>query len=163
MGRGGQGRPSKPTALKVLHGDKPSRINTNEPIPDQGDIRPPEWLVMLDAESSAGTETALAVWHRMAPDLIAKGVLTAWDVEGLAVYCDAVIKHRQASIEVARNGMTIQGSQGTTKNPAVTAMKDCAELMNRYGAKFGLTPSDRAALSLKGDDDGSKGAGRLLG
>ncbi|MCA1185718.1 phage terminase small subunit P27 family [Saccharopolyspora sp. 6T] len=163
MGRGGQGRPSKPTALKILHGDQKSRINVDEPIPDLGEIRPPEWLVLIDGESPDGAETALDVWNRMVPDLIAKGVLTPWDVEGMAVYCDAVIKHRQASIEVARNGMTIQGSQGTTKNPAVTAMKDCAELMNRYGAKFGLSPSDRANLSLKGDDDGSKGAGRLLG
>ncbi|WP_151484851.1 P27 family phage terminase small subunit [Streptomyces albicerus] len=37
------------------------------------------------------------------------------------------------------------------KNPALTALKDYAEIVGRYGARFGLTPSDRASLSIGGD------------
>ncbi|MFF4548601.1 phage terminase small subunit P27 family [Streptomyces sp. NPDC001406] len=151
MGRGGQGRPSKPTALKVLHGDRSDRINAAEPVPDEGDIQPPAWLAELEAEAEPGTGSALGVWRRLAPDLIRKRVLTAWDVEAFAVFCDAVVGHRRAALEVARSGLTVAGARGVVKNPALTALKDYAEILSRYGARFGLTPSDRASLSIGGD------------
>lgn len=163
MGKAGQGRPSKPTSLKVLHGDRKDRINIDEPQPSATEVLPPAWLAMADTETVQGHESALDVWRRMAPDLTSRGVLTAWDVEAFAVYCDAVVKFRQASLEVTRTGMTIAGARGSVKNPAVTAAKDYADLMQRYGARFGLTPSDRASLSVKGAEDAGKGAERLLG
>jgi P27 family predicted phage terminase small subunit len=163
VGKAGQGRPAKPTSLKVLHGDRKDRINTSEPQPTESTVTPPAWLALADAETEQAHESALDVWRRMAPDLIKRGVLTAWDVEAFAVYCDAVVKFRQASLEVTRGGMTIEGARGSVKNPAVTAAKDYADLMQRYGARFGLTPSDRASLSVKGDEDAGKGAERLLG
>ncbi|WP_304455971.1 phage terminase small subunit P27 family [Nocardiopsis sp. YSL2] len=156
MGRGGQGRPTKPTSLKVLHGDRPDRINDGEPIPDEGEIAPPEWLLDLDAEAKDGVESALDVWHRLTPDLIRQGVLTAWDVESFAVFCDAVVGHRRAAMTVSREGLTIAGARGTVKNPALTALKDYAEIVARYGARYGLTPSDRASLSIGGDAHGAK-------
>ena len=151
MGRGGQGRPAKPTPLKVLHGDRKDRLNQTEPVPDEGAIEPPGWLVELDRQAEAGTETALDVWHRLAPDLIRKRVLTSWDVEAFAVYCDAVVGHRRAAAQVAEQGLTVQGVRGVVKNPTLTALKDYAEIVSRYGARFGLTPSDRASLSVGGE------------
>lgn len=161
MGRGGQGRPAKPTNLKVLHGDRKDRINDGEPVPAAVEVVPPAWFAEAAAASPEGQESALDVWHRMAPDLIDKGVLTTWDVEAFAVYCDVVVRFRQASMEVSRTGMTIDGARGTVKNPAVTAAKDYADLMHRYGARFGLTPSDRAGLKVeRGDPRG--GAAKFL-
>jgi len=119
--------------------------------------------VLAHNETPAGEESALDVWQRLAPDMVAKKVLTAWDVEAFAVYCVSVVGYRRAAVEMAKYGMTRETAQGVVKNPAVTAMKDCADLMNRYGAKFGLTPSDRAALAIKPDEDKGKGAARLLG
>lgn len=149
MGRGGQGRPAKPTRLKVLEGDRKDRVNTTEPIPFDVEVVPPAWLVALDHEAEVGTETALDVWHRLAPDLIRTKVLTAWDVEAFAVFCDAVVNHRRAAEQVSREGVTGEGARGgIVKHPAVTATKDYAEIMVRYGARFGLTPTDRASLSL---------------
>jgi P27 family predicted phage terminase small subunit len=160
---GRRGPAPAPTALKVVRGTRESRINRAEPKPSESTVEPPAWLTLADAATEQGHESALDVWRRMAPDLEKRGVLTAWDVEAFAVYCDAVVHFRQASLEVARDGMTVQGVRGVVKNPAVTAAKDYADLMQRYGARFGLTPSDRASLSVKGDDDAGKGAERLLG
>ncbi|MDG9703795.1 phage terminase small subunit P27 family [Streptomyces sp. DH37] len=151
MGRAGQGRPSKPTSLKVLHGDRKDRINDTEPVPDEGAIEPPGWLVELDRQADAGQETALDLWHRLAPDLIRKRVLTPWDTEAFAVFCDAVIGHRRAAVQLATEGLTVQGSRGVVKNPMLTALKDYTEIVVRYGSRFGLTPSDRASLSLGGE------------
>ena len=39
-----------------------------------------------------------------------------------------------------------KGNQGTC--PAVRVQRDAAETMRRVGALFGLTPSDRARLSI---------------
>ncbi len=52
---------------------------------------------------------------------------------------------------MARSGLTVAGARGQVKNPALTALKDYAEIVGRYGARFGLTPSDRASLSIGGD------------
>lgn len=160
---GKRGPAPAPTSLKVVRGTRESRINRDEPQPSSSDVVAPAWLTVADGETEQGHESALDVWRRMAPDLTSRGVLTAWDVEAFAVYCDAVVHFRQASLEVTRTGMTIEGARGSVKNPAVTAAKDYADLMQRYGARFGLTPSDRASLSVKGDEDAGKGAERLLG
>ncbi|GAA3877926.1 P27 family phage terminase small subunit [Saccharothrix violaceirubra] len=152
-----------PTAVAELNGYRKDRINHDEPVPAAGEVEPPAWMVAVHQLADDGEESALQVWRRLAPDLIAKKVLTPWDVEAFAVYCTSVVGYRRAAIEVAVEGMTTRGSQGVVKNPAVTAMKDCADLMNRYGAKFGLTPSDRAALAIKPDEGKGKGAERLLG
>jgi len=148
---GSRGPAPKPTSLRLLHGDHPERVNKAEPVPDEGSVEPPGWLVELDRQAEAGTETALDVWHRLAPDLIRKRVLTPWDVEAFAVFCDAVVGHRRAAAQVAEQGLTVQGARGVVKNPALTALKDYAELVVRYGARFGLTPSDRSQLSLGGE------------
>lgn len=153
MGRSGQGRPSKPTRLKVLDGDRPDRINRREPMPAEVDVRPP---VELD-------DDAAEVWSRLAPDLIAKRVLTAWDTEAFAAYCLAVAAHRSAWRELQSGGLVVRGQRGgEVKSPYWQVWRDSLDAMIRLGARFGLTPADRAALSIGGDDGDAPGAERLL-
>lgn len=71
--------PRKPTHLKILAGDREDRINCWEPLPAEAAIVPPVQL----------GEGAQKVWGRLAPDLINKGVLTAWDCDAFSIYCDA--------------------------------------------------------------------------
>lgn len=52
----------------------------HEPIPGAGRIAPPSPL----------PDDAQAVWDRLGPDLIAKRVLTTWDVDMFSVFCHAV-------------------------------------------------------------------------
>ena len=49
---GKRGPKGKPTSLRVLDGDREDRINRNEPLPGQGDVVAPEWIVSLDEQSS---------------------------------------------------------------------------------------------------------------
>lgn len=158
---GKRGPAGKPTALRVLHGDRADRINTDEPRPDQGDIIPPAWL----------SEAAVEVWEDLADDLIVKGVLTSWDVEIFAAWCDAVVRRRNAADHVDREGAVIEmpvfnkngdiSGHRLGKNPWLLALDAADAQVARYGARFGLTPSDRAQLKISGQDDPA-GAERLL-
>lgn len=154
---GERGPKGKPTELRILQGDREDRINRLEPKPDDStDIKPPYRL----------RRPAAAIWRRLAPDLIAKRVLTAWDVDQFAVFCDAAATYREAREFLDTEGYTAQGSAGgVIKSPYWQIARDAASIMTSVGARFGLTPSDRAGLSVGGNDDGGnkKDANRLLG
>ncbi|PJN31499.1 terminase [Streptomyces sp. CB02613] len=146
MGR--RGPAGKPTALRVLHGDRKDRINTDEPQPSELDIEPPAWL----------SEDAVEVWEQLADDLIGKGVLTAWDIEAYANWCDAVVRRRDAADHVAREGAVVElpvfnkngdlTGHRMAKNPWLLALDAADAQVQRYGARFGLTPSDRSQLKI---------------
>lgn len=148
------GRPKKPTQLKLLQGDRDDRINHDEPVPDEADVVRPPWL----------PEAASQVWDTLAPDLIAKHVLTAWDVDMFAAFCAAVVANREAAAEIDENGVKCstlvrETSNGDMiydlrRNPAWQVFRESAVTMAAIGGKFGLSPADRAGLSMgKADDD----------
>lgn len=152
----------KPTAMKLLQGTRKDRINTKEPRPAQGDIRCPSWL----------SSEAKKVWRRLAPDLIAKKVLTAWDIDTFADLCEVIILNRLALQDLTENGASCtvldrEMSDGTliyrtTKNPAWQVAKESAAILASVGGRFGLNPSDRSRLSIASEAPNAKGAERLL-
>lgn len=136
----------------MLHGDRKDRINTREPQPAQLVVEPPDWL---------GDE-AREVWHRLAEDLRVKQVLTSWDTEAFACWCDAVVRRRAAAVKLREQGEVIEmpvynkngDPTGTRvgKNPWTLVLNEADAQVQKYAARFGLTPSDRASLSIGGDD-----------
>lgn len=149
---GKRGPAGKPTALRVLHGDQESRINRLEPIPTECEVRPATEL----------SSTAAEVWNRLGPDLAAKKVLTSWDVDQFAAFCTATATFYEASRQLAENGMTAQGAAGgVIKSPYWQIMRDASAIMTQVGGRFGLTPSDRANLTMGGQEN-PQGASRLL-
>lgn len=154
---GKRGPAPKPTNLRVLDGDRKDRINTSEPVPADVDVAPPDWL----------SEDARAVWERLAGDLRRKGVLTGWDVEAYAIYCDAVVRRARAARHLEAEGEVIetpvfnkngeQTGSRTAKNPWALVLQEADSQAQRWSARFGLTPSDRAALSIGGEQRGDKG------
>jgi P27 family predicted phage terminase small subunit len=59
----------------------------------------------------------------------------------------AVVRHRQAAVIVARTGTLVKGAEGNAvKNPACQMARDYANLMTRVASRFGLTPGDRAQI-----------------
>ncbi len=106
---------------------------------------------------------AQAVWDRLAPDLIAKRVLTAWDVDSFSVYCRCVVLFNRAVAEVESEGAaTERRYKGLVPSPAFRAMVAMQKTVSALGAKFGLSPADRATLRIDDSGPRSGGASRFL-
>lgn len=170
MGVGGKGRPTKPTNLKMLHGDHkkhPERINKQEARPNSKDVLPPDDLC----------EEALEVWNRLADDLVAAGVLKYWDVEAYADYCEAVIDMRECRAHLREQGLVLEipifGRTGedegeiiaykTQKNAWGTALMDAHRRFLAGCARFGLTPADRANIKVDKEPAGNDDRDLLTG
>lgn len=152
MGRSGPA--PKPTSLRLLHGDRKDRINTKEPVPAAGSVKPPVKL------SRGGRRK----WDRKAPDLIDKGVLTPWDVDDFAVWCEAAERWRVAERHLQREGEVIEEpvfsrngdlvGHRMKRNPWLDVWKQASDTMQRYGARFGMNPSDRQSLEVdRGEEE----------
>ncbi len=151
---GGRGRTPRPTHLKALEGAKEYRLNRDEPIPSEAQVVPPVQL----------PDDAQAVWDRLAPDMIAKRVLTAWDVDAFNAFCRSVVLYNRAAAEVERSGLSADGSVKDSKvvSPAFRVMQMAADMMRSIGQRFGLTPGDRAALRVDGGTTSKSGAERFI-
>lgn len=151
---GKRGPTPAPTHLKVLKGEKEYRINRDEPVPaDSDEIVVPEM-----------SEEARAVWDQLAPDLIDKRVLTPWDTHTFAVFCEAVAAYHENRKLMGKKYTDRGAAGGVIKSPHWQIMRDAAETMAKYSARFGLTPGDRAALKVEAGEGGpQQGAERILG
>lgn len=140
------GRTPAPTALKVVRGERPDRINQNEPRPTVS-AKVPTCPAHLSA-------SAKRVWRRLAPELHRAGVLTDWDREALGVWCEAVVIHRQAVEELQSAELVITGDNGNqVKNPLLQIVRDSAQTIRAFAGEFGLTPSSRGRISMpKGEE-----------
>lgn len=153
MGVKGSGRPAKPTHLKILEGEREDRINRDEPQPSEGVIEPTREL----------SPAAREVWDRLVPDLVAKRVLTAWDVDQFVVFCNSVAIYHECHELMAGQYLETGAAGGVIKSPYWQIMRDCQATMTQIGSRYGLTPSDRASLKVGGDEQQSgSGAERLL-
>jgi P27 family predicted phage terminase small subunit len=148
---GKRGPAPAPTALKLIkgvHKHNPDRVNRSEPVPAADVVAPPVWL----------SEEARQLWDQLAPDLERQGVLKPWDCEEFGVWCDAAARRREAA------GMLTTGQSVTrepvmsksgelvghklVRNPWTLVLKDTTDTLLRFGARFGLTPSDRSQLKV---------------
>lgn len=149
---GKRGPAPRPTALRVLHGDRRDRINDAEPQPAEGEVTAPEEL----------SDDACAVWDQLALDLIRVGVLTAWDVPAFVMVCEALARYRQATKLVNGSALLVQGPNGFVKNPALLVQREAEVTFAQLGARFGLTASDRSQLKVEPPGASGQGAERLL-
>jgi P27 family predicted phage terminase small subunit len=143
---GKRGPKKAPTAVAQLHGDKTAGVD--EPMPAPGQIVAPTNL----------SDGARGVWERLAPDLIHTNVLTPWDVDEFAAFCDAVERRDRAAAHLDADGEVIEspvfdrnGKPTGTRivlSPWWQVWKGANEAMLRFGARFGLSPADRADLKV---------------
>jgi P27 family predicted phage terminase small subunit len=109
------------------------------------------------------SDGAQAVWDRLAPDLIAKHVMTAWDLDMFVVFCDAVATYQECQQLMGRDYLVEGSVKGTlVKSPYLRIMRDCSETIVRFGGRFGLTPSDRAGIDVSDRPAPRHGAERIL-
>lgn len=144
---------ARPTNLKLLAREKPSRINTDEPQPEDG----------VPACPSTDPDV-VAVWDYTLKQLLVMRTVTMADRDLLHAYCEQVVLYRRATKVVSDEGILIPGMLGRlVKNPAVAVAKDAATQMRQFGAHFGLTPSSRSSIKVADQKPAKpQGAGRLL-
>ena len=70
-------------------------------------------------------------WKRLAPSLIAMGILTEHDMEAFAGYCQAYARWREAEEFLSQHGTIF---------------------MQSFCSEFGLTPASRARLYAQNGD-----------
>lgn len=136
------GSRSRPTALKILHGERHrSRINDAEPQPlDAEPVPPPDM-----------TDEVRAVWDETIVELRGMGLAHAADSHSLHCYAEAVVNHRKASYLLARSPLLVRSRYDTwMKNPALQVQRDAAQQVRAFAQEFGLTPSARAAINTRG-------------
>jgi P27 family predicted phage terminase small subunit len=151
---GKRGPAPKPTALRLLHGDRPARTNQDEPRPGVG---PPE---CPDGVTSEVRE----VWDYTLNQLMIMGIATPADRDALLCYCEAVVSHRRASAILAKSPVLVPGvARGTVvRNPALQIQRDAALTVRVFAGQFGLTPSARSEIRKDGAGSHGPSASRYL-
>lgn len=141
-----RGRKPKPTRLKLIAGNPGRRpLNPAEPQIPASVPEPPPNL----------SAAALAEWHRLAPALARAGILTAFDRAALGGYCAAWGSFVDAEEALRSGGAVITGYRGSpVVNPHCRVRDRALELMARFAAELGLTPSSRSRIHATPPGDG---------
>lgn len=136
---GKRGPAPKPTQLRLLHGDRKDRINTDEPI--ARDVLPsaPETMAPDVRE----------IWDYTLRELAVMKLASAADRDALICYCEAVATHRKASEILAKSPVLVKGAlNGLVRNPALAIQRDAANTIRALAQEFGLTPSARSGITV---------------
>ena len=120
------GRKPKPTALKVLEGDRGKGrrpLNEHEPIPPKGGVKCPSWLL----------PEAKKEWKRLAASLEAMGVLTMADLTAFAGYCQAYARWREAEDFITQHGSIFKTPSGYVQQvPQVSIAQQNLKIMQSF-------------------------------
>jgi P27 family predicted phage terminase small subunit len=131
---GKRGPAPTPTALKKLRGNPGKRaLPKNEPQPAPAAVS--------DCPPYLGA-VAKAMWKRVAPELVALGLLSVLDVAQLAAYCEAFERRRSIEKEIRKTTVADALRQGLLR-----AAREEQALMMSIGGKFGFTPADRTRVA----------------
>ena len=135
-----RGRKPKPTRFKVIEGNPGKRpINGREPQPPGSQPTCPAHL----------SGPAKAEWKRLAKNLNRMGVLTQVDRAALAAYCQAYGRWVEAERALAETPTLLKTPAGYVQaSPWLTIANKQLELMHKFMAELGLTPSARSRLAI---------------
>lgn len=134
-------RHAAPTALKVLKGVRPARINKEEPKPkSHSGTMPRGWGAHM-------SEGAKRFWKKYAPILSEIGILTEADLPAFRILA-----------ELWSRWLLTQRLSNKEKDPKLTLallrMQDKIETqMLRYLGEFGMTASSRGKISVVGQSE----------
>jgi P27 family predicted phage terminase small subunit len=152
---GKTGPKPKPTALKILHGERhTARLNMDEPLPAP---------VLPNAPEDVAPEVRV-VWDRTLAELEVMGIAFSCDMEALLCFCEAVVLHRRSSRILRDEPLLVDGRQGTmVRNPAIVIQRDAADRVRKFAEQFGLTPSARSSIKASGTVVGEPGTNPFEG
>lgn len=114
----------------------------NEPRPTVGAPDAPEFL----------SERARGEWERMVPLLLGMGVLALVDRAALAGYCVNYARWVEAEEHLAKMGPIVKAPKSNVpmQNPFLSVAQNALDRMDKFGAKFGYSPQDRARVATAG-------------
>lgn len=144
-----KGRKPIPNALKQLRGtDQPVRMRDEGNFERLTEVSPPKVLT---------TRRAKQIFKTKADQLIAHGVLTPLDLEGLTMYayCADVAF---TCMEELKQGLfkPLKDEKGRiykfVENPHLPLLNKMIDQCNRLGADFGFTPISRSKVKTAPDD-----------
>lgn len=143
------GRKPKPTHLKLVTGNPGKRTIK----PDA--IQPPARSRVLAPPEHLSRE-AKNEWKRLAPMLTKLGILSDLDRASFAAYCQAYGRWKAAEDSLAdlarkddsgMGAMLVTTKAGNTiQNPLVGVANRAMDMMVKYAAEFGFTPSARTRV-----------------
>ena len=96
-------------------------------------------------------EYASSKWRTIVKELLSRKILKVTDLHNIEMFCIAYNNLREAQLEVALNGVTIETAMGRSKNPAITVVNEASKQMASFGAMLGLDPSSRGRLGGGGN------------
>jgi P27 family predicted phage terminase small subunit len=112
------------------------------------DTEPKPNATMPECPKSLSTD-AKTEWERIGPELNRLGLLTMADSTAFAAYCQAWSDWIQAIGQVNEEGAVLKSDKGNMYlNPWSVVASKSLELMNKFGAQFGLTPGSRRRLAI---------------
>lgn len=114
-----RGPKPKPTALKILEGAQPCRINGDEPAIVPGSTEPPDWM------TPESYSLALELWNEVVPILAAGRVLSVGDRANLILLC---LLYREWRTDLGD--------------------RKAIDQFVRLSLEFGLTPSSRSRIKV---------------
>lgn len=144
----------RPTALKLLAGERPARVNDDEPVPEDG-------IPQCPSDDPKVRE----VWDYTIRQLRVMRIVTMADRDSLHVYCQAVVMHDEAARLLRDQGLFLNTPKGPMRNAATMVMKEAAMVIRQMAHSFGMTPQARSAIKVgdqKPGDGEVKTAARLL-
>ena len=148
-----RGRKPKPTALKLIEGNKGKRpLNQNEPKLPAGELLPPSFLnLSLDER---------AIWNWVVPKLLKMNCFQEIDPLMIGQLCKETASYFQIDREFKATGgkavLAIQGPRGGKRiitNPYFRARRQALESVKSIGSEYGLTISSRCRISVPGSEE----------
>lgn len=135
-----KGRKRKPTVLKLIQGNPGHRpLNGREP-------KPPGTLPTCPSHLSP---TAKTEWRRLAKVLNGIGLLTQIDRTVMAAYCQSYGRWVEAEQKLKEGPTLIKTPAGYIQtSPWLTIASKQLELMAKFMAELGLTPSARCRIAV---------------
>ena len=127
--------------------------------PDRAVHQPALWELEGTAAMPRGvlSGSAQKAWHAWAQDLQALGLLTRLDGPMFALVCTWMGVAMDADRELRVHGIVCDDGRGReAKNRALTVLRAASAELRQLSGAFGLTPADRAGLSLRlpdGEED----------
>jgi P27 family predicted phage terminase small subunit len=146
------GRKPKPVELRLIQGN-----------PGKRPVKPtPKYAPLTDHAPNELPPLGKALWRRLTQHLKPIQLVQATDREALLVLCDMWATYCSAMAVVREHGTLVTTRSksneraGLTVNPAWRVARDAARQMEGLWGSFGLTPADRARLTM-GDGSGDTG------